>query len=47
MYFDAAAPASMSACGRHGRAAGTGLFTTFFFLFPAPLLAAAGRRWRR
>jgi NADH-quinone oxidoreductase subunit N len=42
MYFDAAAPGfDVRPAGVTVVLAGTGLFTTFFFLFPAPLLAAA------
>jgi NADH-quinone oxidoreductase subunit N len=42
MYFDAAAPGfDIRPAGVTVVLAGTGLFTTFFFLFPAPLLAAA------
>lgn len=42
MYFDAALPAfDMRPMGVSVVLAGTGAFTLFFFLFPAPLLAAA------
>jgi NADH-quinone oxidoreductase subunit N len=42
MYFDAPAPAfEPRPAGVSFVMAGTGLFTTFFFLLPAPLLAAA------
>ncbi len=42
MYFDAPAPAfDPRPAGLSVVLAGTGLFTTFFFLFPAPILAAA------
>ncbi len=42
MYFDSPAPAlDPRPAGLSVVLAGTGLFTTFFFLFPAPILAAA------
>jgi NADH-quinone oxidoreductase subunit N len=47
MYFDAAAPGfDVRPAGVTVVLAGTGLFTTFFFLFPRRCWPRPGRRWR-